>query len=40
LDQWKIFWTIPLIFSVIVTLLFSFGFNENLKKTSDPIAPH
>jgi hypothetical protein len=28
LEQWQSFWTIPLVFSVIVTLLFAFGFNE------------
>jgi nucleoside transporter len=28
LEQWREFWTIPLIFSVVVTLLFAFGFKE------------
>jgi len=31
LEQWQTFWMIPLIFSVVVTLLFAFGFNEKLK---------
>ncbi len=34
LTQWKVFWSVPLIFSVVVTLLFAFGFSENSKKSS------
>jgi len=29
LEQWQNFWTIPLIFSVIVTILFTIGFNDS-----------
>lgn len=29
LTQWRIFWTIPLLFAAIVTLLFIIGFKEN-----------
>jgi nucleoside transporter len=29
LKQWQTFWTIPLIFAAIVTLMFAFGFKEN-----------
>jgi nucleoside transporter len=28
LSQWQIFWTIPLVFAVIVTIMFALGFNE------------
>jgi nucleoside transporter len=28
LEQWQNFWTIPLIFALVVTLLFAFGFRE------------
>ncbi len=31
LQQWSSFWTIPLLFSVVVLILFTFGFKENLK---------
>src|SRR5882762_563392 len=30
LQQWSSFWTIPLLFSVVVLILFTFGFNEKL----------
>ncbi len=29
LEQWQTFWTIPLIFSVVVTILFAFGFKDS-----------
>jgi hypothetical protein len=29
LDQWQAFWFIPLVFSVIVTLLFTVGFKDS-----------
>jgi hypothetical protein len=28
LQQWQSFWAIPLIFALIVTILFMFGFSE------------
>ena len=37
LQQWQTFWTIPLIFAVVVTLMFSFGFRE--KKQVMSVAP-
>jgi hypothetical protein len=30
LAQWQTFWTIPLIFAVVVTVMFAFGFREKL----------
>jgi nucleoside transporter len=30
LSQWQTFWTIPLIFAVVVTVMFALGFKENL----------
>jgi nucleoside transporter len=30
LEQWQTFWTIPLIFAVVVTIMFAFGFRENI----------
>ena len=30
LSQWQTFWTIPLVFALIVSLLFAFGFKEKL----------
>ena len=35
LEQWQLFWTIPLIFAVVVTLMFTFGFRE---KSNAPVA--
>ncbi|MBA4058221.1 MAG: MFS transporter, partial [Marivirga sp.] len=29
LQQWQMFWFIPLIFSVVVTLLFALGFKDS-----------
>lgn len=31
LVQWQVFWIFPLIFAVVVTCLFGFGFRENLR---------
>jgi hypothetical protein len=33
--QWQTFWTIPLIFSVVVTLMFAVGFKEKLSPKDD-----
>jgi nucleoside transporter len=30
LEQWQTFWTIPLIFAIVVTVLFTLGFNEEV----------
>jgi nucleoside transporter len=30
LEQWKVFWTIPLVFAVIVSVMFGFGFKEEV----------
>jgi nucleoside transporter len=32
LQQWQTFWTIPLIFAVVVTIMFTLGFREEVKK--------
>jgi MFS family permease len=34
LEQWQIFWIIPLIFASVVTVMFSFGFREKLTESS------
>jgi hypothetical protein len=39
LQQWSSFWMIPLLFSVVVLILFTFGFNEKLKPTEKVISP-
>jgi len=36
LMQWQKFWTIPLIFSLVVTALFAFGFKEKTQKIPQP----
>lgn len=36
LEQWQNFWTIPLIFSLVVTLLFAVGFKEKSEKIPQP----
>src|SRR5258706_9805985 len=38
LEQWSYFWTIPLLFSVVVLILFTFGFKENLKPVEKVIS--
>jgi nucleoside transporter len=39
LGQWQTFWTIPLIFAVIVTIMFALGFSQkNEEKSSSPAA--
>ena len=38
LAQWQTFWTIPLIFSVIVTLMFALGFAETKKIETTEVA--
>jgi MFS family permease len=39
LQQWQTFWIVPLIFAVIVTLMFAFGFRDKPEKLS-PGAAH
>jgi nucleoside transporter len=34
LEQWQMFWTIPLIFAVVVSLMFAFGFREKVVVTN------
>lgn len=36
LQQWQNFWAIPLIFSLVVTALFAFGFREKTEKIPQP----
>lgn len=31
LEQWQMFWTIPLIFALVVTIMFAFGFREKME---------
>jgi nucleoside transporter len=31
LEQWQMFWTIPLIFAVVVSIMFAFGFREKVE---------
>jgi MFS family permease len=31
LEQWRTFWTIPLIFAVVVSIMFAFGFKEKVE---------
>ncbi len=31
LEQWQTFWTIPLIFALVVTIMFAFGFREKME---------
>jgi len=38
LEQWQIFWTIPLIFAVVVTMMFTFGFKDKAEPTSSTTA--
>jgi hypothetical protein len=33
LNQWQVFWTIPLLFAALVTVLFAFGFREKATVT-------
>jgi len=34
LEQWQTFWTIPLVFSAVVAVMFAFGFNEAVSQRS------
>ncbi len=31
LEQWQTFWSVPLVFALVVTILFAFGFRENIQ---------
>ncbi len=37
--QWQQFWTIPLVFALVVTLVFAFGFRDESKVSRQPQAP-
>lgn len=37
LTQWQTFWTIPLIFAVIVTIMFAFGFTETSEEKKEVV---
>lgn len=39
LDKWQSFWIIPLIFALVVTIMFAFGFREKTKSTT-AVATH
>ena len=33
--QWQTFWFIPLLFAVVVTLMFAFGFKEKVQQSNE-----
>jgi formate-dependent nitrite reductase membrane component NrfD len=35
--QWQTFWLIPLLFAVVVTLMFAFGFKEKVRVTKEEV---
>jgi nucleoside transporter len=37
LEQWQTFWTIPLIFALVVTIMFALGFRENIQPKERPV---
>ncbi len=37
LEQWQTFWTIPLIFALVVTIMFALGFQENIQPKERPV---
>jgi nucleoside transporter len=38
LEQWQSFWTIPLIFALVVTVLFVFGFSEKYERRAPAVS--
>jgi nucleoside transporter len=37
LEQWQTFWTIPLVFALVVTIMFALGFKENIQTKERPV---